>query len=55
MVSLGFNPRTHVGCDLGAYAGKGVGNGFNPRTHVGCDGDISAGLEAYSVSIHAPT
>ena len=34
---MGFNPRTHVGCDLHQQRCHSVHNGFNPRTHVGCD------------------
>ena len=32
-----FNPRTRVGCDMGAYLPSLFDNGFNPRTRVGCD------------------
>ena len=35
---LGFNPRTHVGCDLQELQRQQRFSGrFNPRTHVGCD------------------
>ena len=35
-----FNPRTHVGCDLGFNPGRTRDMNFNPRTHVGCDGTL---------------
>ena len=35
--STDFNPRTHVGCDLGPSSYLRVAPDFNPRTHVGCD------------------
>ena len=38
---MGFNPRTHVGCDR-IYLDEKYGvTGFNPRTHVGCDGAVA--------------
>ena len=33
----GFNPRTHVRCDLDDKYGYTLDFGFNPRTHVRCD------------------
>ena len=33
----GFNPRTHVGCDLQGQSLHNLLARFNPRTHVGCD------------------
>ena len=33
----GFNPRTHVGCDIGFVLKFRIGTSFNPRTHIGCD------------------
>ena len=35
--SRGFNPRTHVGCDLLRMWRRLTSVSFNPRTHVGCD------------------
>ena len=35
--SVGFNPRTHMGCDTSSILTFQNGNGFNPRTHMGCD------------------
>ena len=32
-----FNPRTHVGCDIGSQRTFTRKLYFNPRTHVGCD------------------
>ena len=32
-----FNPRTHVGCDVGQLPYTNHVLCFNPRTHVGCD------------------
>ena len=34
---VGFNPRTHVGCDFASSFSDPQTLGFNPRTHVGCD------------------
>ena len=34
---IGFNPRTHVGCDLFCVFSCKIFGCFNPRTHVGCD------------------
>ncbi len=33
----GFNPRTHVGCDIRRLELPSAAYCFNPRTHVGCD------------------
>ena len=34
---VGFNPRTHVGCDGRIKRKIKNRRSFNPRTHVGCD------------------
>ena len=34
---LGFNPRTHMGCDVGSVIMPLPRVSFNPRTHMGCD------------------
>ena len=34
---MGFNPRTHEGCDHGRSVYCQHPGGFNPRTHEGCD------------------
>ena len=36
-ISISFNPRTHVGCDIFANILCTCKLSFNPRTHVGCD------------------
>ena len=55
MLIVGFNPRTHSGCDE-SYQGCYVRLGsFNPRTHSGCDDNGSYPEDGYRVSIHAPT
>ena len=36
-VRIGFNPRTHTGCDRFQRGCCHGGRGFNPRTHTGCD------------------
>ena len=33
----GFNPRTHMGCDIASLTLALIGCCFNPRTHMGCD------------------
>ena len=33
----GFNPRTHMGCDLISEGRIIFKHSFNPRTHMGCD------------------
>ncbi len=51
---IGFNPRTHKGCD---YVHRGVrvaGSSFNPRTHKGCDTKDALTGYIHAVSIHAP-
>ena len=35
--TLGFNPRTHMGCDMQVLLCLVVVLCFNPRTHMGCD------------------
>ena len=35
--NIGFNPRTHEGCDCDKPIIRGVYCSFNPRTHEGCD------------------
>ena len=35
--SLGFNPRTRMGCDLNADYSNSNHQRFNPRTRMGCD------------------
>ena len=42
MADIGFNPRTHTGCDYACVLRSGMAIGFNPRTHTGCD-SLSAG------------
>ena len=34
---MGFNPRTHTGCDVSLYNIETHIESFNPRTHTGCD------------------
>ena len=34
---IGFNPRTHEGCDCCFFRSIDKPHGFNPRTHEGCD------------------
>ena len=55
VLSQGFNPRTHTGCDhMLPFNIKNM-IGFNPRTHTGCDRIRINRLDAISeVSIHAP-
>ena len=36
-IALGFNPRTHTGCDIALYMFISQNPCFNPRTHTGCD------------------
>ena len=36
-IRFGFNPRTHMGCDLPLVLFRKVVASFNPRTHMGCD------------------
>ena len=51
---LGFNPRTHEGCDEAAAVRLVLANSFNPRTHEGCD-DLAEQKRRHAiVSIHAP-
>ena len=38
-VQVGFNPRTHTGCDNLPHTSPLLMDGFNPRTHTGCDID----------------
>ena len=53
---VGFNPRTHVGCDVFKRIKKRKRLCFNPRTHVGCDSAFPYWLTILNfVSIHAPT
>ena len=33
----GFNPRTHIGCDIIHRDWNPITISFNPRTHAGCD------------------
>ena len=55
VIRIGFNPRTHTGCDDDKPASGNYYDGFNPRTHTGCD-VVSDELEQVEkVSIHAPT
>ena len=35
--NVGFNPRTHTGCDNITGMIIDSSSGFNPRTHTGCD------------------
>ena len=35
--NIGFNPRTHEGCDLRQSSTLTTKLCFNPRTHEGCD------------------
>ena len=35
--NVGFNPRTHEGCDIPASLVTSSVPSFNPRTHEGCD------------------
>ena len=52
---IGFNPRTHTGCD-GLNLAFIIGIiSFNPRTHTGCDIVANELAQMRSVSIHAPT
>ena len=39
---IGFNPRTHTGCDKDVVDYMIRRMGFNPRTHTGCDKYICA-------------
>ena len=39
---MGFNPRTHVGCDQFKAMAFINFPCFNPRTHVGCDANTNA-------------
>ena len=41
---MGFNPRTHIGCDRALVAVLRDAGGFNPRTHIGCDMVVRADL-----------
>ena len=34
---IGFNPRTHTGCDNALIVTSFWHDSFNPRTHTGCD------------------
>ena len=34
---VGFNPRTHTGCDFLLSRSRSRSGSFNPRTHTGCD------------------
>ena len=53
---LGFNPRTHKGCDPVAASSAIFSVSFNPRTHKGCDRCDELNPRLYGfVSIHAPT
>ena len=36
-LSAGFNPRTHIGCDVLGRSLHCNHAGFNPRTHTECD------------------
>ena len=55
-LAMGFNPRTHTGCDLpGAPLPMDGELSFNPRTHTGCDKGGFCVVRLWSVSIHAPT
>ena len=38
--NVGFNPRTHTGCDRRSTSSKSRSVSFNPRTHTGCDFDF---------------
>jgi len=55
VMSRGFNPRTHAGCDGVPDRIVLIRGSFNPRTHAGCD--LSNWLVSLinQVSIHAPT
>ena len=38
VLNVGFNSRTHAGCDGDEFSGSGADTaGFNSRTHAGCD------------------
>ena len=52
---MGFNPRTHTGCDGCAGVEVCRPTSFNPRTHTGCDFKNLKNMERLRVSIHAPT
>ena len=53
---LGFNSRTHVGCDIFTKPGSVGCLSFNSRTHVGCDRTSTCQFRnSQNVSIHAPT
>ena len=53
--SLGFNPRTHMGCDCLGVSLVSRSLCFNPRTHMGCDVAPPTKEREERVSIHAPT
>ena len=54
--SIGFNPRTHEGCDCSRICTLFSTLCFNPRTHEGCDCRADESFaEFLKVSIHAPT
>ena len=46
--NIGFNPRTHTGCDQQKVLLKSLTPCFNPRTHTGCDArHVALGRLAY--------
>ena len=47
---LGFNPRTHEGCDRASLSFSERDLSFNPRTHEGCD---TPGFRAFRMSARA--
>ena len=52
---MGFNPRTHEGCDALHQQDATSLSSFNPRTHEGCDPIKTTRCVGFKVSIHAPT